>query len=164
MDSGTTSAIRDIFIIVAAGTFSVLCLVLTVGMVKLFRPFKETISNSAKTTENTATLTGNLASVSEETANNLAQTSRNLVEISENLKEGSEGITDTVNTARQAASTVSQAAGTVATIAETVSRFTSLGVTGGGSSGVGTMLRMLRNMFQGNRRNEGGGSQQKPTV
>ena len=90
MDPNAASAIRDIFVILAAGVFSALCLTIIVLIIKLYRPIRDTVYNSSKTTENLRVITGNLVGVSEETANNIAQASRNAVSISENLKEGNE--------------------------------------------------------------------------
>ena len=163
MDPNITSAVRDIFFIIAAGAFAALCLAVIVIAVKLYRPLRDTAHNVAKATENLNRISSDFAAVSEETASNVAQTSRNAVAISENLKEGSKEISGTVLTAREAANKVAAAAGSVSTIAETVSRFSSLGVSGGGSSpgpGVGTLLRLLRTVLGGPKRGDDSGVQQ----
>ena len=160
MDPNTTSAIRDIFVILAAGAFAALCLAVVLLIVKLYRPIRDTAYNAAKTTENLSVITGNLAAVSEETASNIAQTSRNAVSITENLKEGSEELSGTVRTASEAAKSVAEAASTAAKVADSVSRLTSLGLTGGTSSGVGSLLRLVRGMFGGGRRSDDSGVQQ----
>ena len=162
MDSNTTAAVRDIFAIIAAGVFTVLCITVIALALKLYRPLRDTVANSARATENLKKITGDVSVVSEETSGNIAQASRNAVTITENLKQGSEDLSDTVRNAREAAKNVASAASTVGTIAETVSRFSSLGVSGGGGggSGVGTMLRLLRNVFGGSgRRSDDGGGQ-----
>ena len=160
MDSNTTSAIRDIFVILAAGAFAALCLAIVVLIIKLYRPLRDTAHNGAKTAENLSVITGNLASVSEETANNLARTSRNAVDITENLKEGSEDLSGAIRSAREAASSAAEAASTAARVAESVSRLTSLGLTSGASSPVTSLLRFVRSMFGGSRRSDDGGVQQ----
>ena len=157
----TTSAVRDIFIIVAAGAFAALCITAVVLVLKLYRPIRDSVYNVSRATENLGQVSSDFAGVSEETASNIAQTSRNAVTISENLREGSEDLSSTVRTAKEAANNVAAAASTVGTIAETVSRFSSLGVSGGGgTAGVGTLLRLLRTMFGGGRRGDDGGVQQ----
>jgi hypothetical protein len=156
MDPNTTSAIRDIFVIVAAGVFSLLCLTVVVLVFKLYRPVRDSVHNASGTTENLNRITTEIAAVSGETASNIVQVSRNAVTIIENLKEGSEDLSSTVKTAREAANNVAAAASTVGTIAETVSRFSTLGVSGGGSAGVGTILRLLRNVFGPSRRSDDG--------
>ena len=156
----TTSAIRDIFVIVAAGAFAALCIVITVIAVKLYPRLRDTVHNAANTSQNLTKVSRDLAAVSEETASNVAQTSRNVVNISENLKEGSSEVAETVRNAGEAAKNVSDAASQVSSIAETVSRFTSVGVSGGGSSGVGSLLRMARSLFGGSPRRSGGDGQQ----
>jgi uncharacterized protein YoxC len=157
MDPNTASAVRDIFIIVAAGTFAALCLTIIFLVFKLYRPILETVTNAAKTSGNLSRITSDVLTISEETTGNIAQVSRNAVAVSENLKTGSEELSDAVQTAGEAAKSVSAAADNVSTLAGTVSRFTTLGVSGGGgSSGVGSMLRLLRGIFGGGRRGDGG--------
>ena len=161
MDPNTTSAIRDIFVTVAASAFAVLCIVITVIAVKLYRPLRDTVHNAASTSRNLTKVSSDLAAVSQDTASNVAQTSRNAVEISENLKEGSAEVAETVRNAGEAAKNVSEAASQVSSIAETVRRFTSLGVSGGGSStGAGSILRLLRTVFGGSSRRGDGNTQQ----
>ena len=161
MDPNTTSAIRDIFVMLAAGLFAALCLTIIVLVIKLYRPIRDTVYNSAKTTENLRVITGNLAGVSEETADNIAQTSRNAVSISENLKEGSEELPDTARIVGEAAKSVAETASTAAKVADSVSRLASLGLTGGASSGVVSLLRLARSMLGGSRRSDDGGVQQE---
>ena len=154
MESNTIAAVRDIFVIAACGVLAVLGIICIVIVVKLFRPLQETVGNALAVSRNLRKATGDIAAVSEETLANLSQTSRNAAIISENLKEVSEDLTETVRTARDAAKDVSETASKVSTIAETVSRFFSLGVSGSGSSsssGAGTLLRTLRNVFGGRR-------------
>jgi methyl-accepting chemotaxis protein len=160
MDPNTTSAIRDIFVMLAAGAFAVLCLTFGVLIIKLYRPLRDAVNNGAKTAESLSLITGNLASVSEETASNIVHTSRNAVSITDNLKEGSEEIPSVVRSAGEAAKSASAAAGTVATVADSVRRLTSLGLTGGASAPVGSLLRLVRNMFGSSRRSDDGGVQQ----
>ncbi len=152
MDPNTTSAIRDIFIIVAAGVFAVLCITITVIVSRLYRPLHDAIRSASRAAANLEKISGDIGAVSEDTAKNIAETSRNAVTISESLKEGSEELSGVVRTAGEAAKSVSEAASNVSSIAETVSRFTSVGVSGGGSSGVGSMLRLVRNIFGGSTR------------
>ena len=159
MDPNTTSAIRDIFVIVAAGAFSVLCLALVFLIAKLYRPLRDSIHHASDTARNLSVITTNVAAVSEETAANIAQTSRNAVTITESLKEGSDELSGVVRTAGEAATSVSEAASNVSQIAETVSRFTSVGVSGGGSAGVGSLLRLARTLFGGSRRSDDTGAQ-----
>ena len=157
MEPNTTSAIRDIFVIVAAGVFAALCLVLMALALKLYRPLRDAARNSAEATGNLRKISGDLAGVSEETANNILITSRNAVNITDNLKQGSEEVPGVVHAAGEAARSAAEAAGTGATIAENVMRITSLGLTGGASSPVGAMLRFVRSMFGGRRGSEEGG-------
>ena len=160
MDPNITSAVRDIFVIVAAGAFTVLCLIAVFVVVRLYRPLRESAKSASAAADSLRRVTTDLAAVSEETAMNIAQTARNAVTISQNLKEGSEDLNVTVRTATEAASNVAEAASSVGMIADTVMRFSSLGVSGGGtSSGVGTLLRLLRNVFGGGRRSDDGGPQ-----
>ena len=157
MDPNITSAVRDIFLIVAAAAFATLCATIVVLVLKLYRPLRDAVQNGARTAENLNRVSTDVAHVSGETTNNILQSSRNAVTISENLKDGSKDLSDTIQTAKEAANNVAAAAGTVGTIAENVSRFSSLGVSGGGgSSGVGTLLRLLRGVFGGGRRGEDG--------
>lgn len=161
MDPNTTSAIRDIFVILAAGAVTGLCLTVVLLLVKLYRPLRDAVYNAAKTTENVNSITGNLSSISEETASNIVQTSRNVVTITNNLKEGSEEVPSVVRHADEAAKSASEAAGTVATVADSVSRLTSLGLTGGASAPVTSLLRLVRSMFGGGgRRSDDSGVQQ----
>ena len=161
MDPNTTSAIRDIFVMLAAGVFAALCLTIAVLLLKLYRPLRDAAHSGAKTAENLTVITGNLATVSEETANNVAQTSRNTVAITENLKESSEDLSGAIKTAREAARSASEAATTAAKVAESVSRLTSLGLTGGTATPVGSLLRFVRSMFGNNRRSDDGGGVQQ---
>ena len=157
MESSTLAAVRDIFVIIACGVLSVVGLAAVILLAKLFKPLQETVENAAVTSRNLRKASGDIAAVSEETAGNVLQTSRNAAKISENLKESGEDMSETVRNARDAARNVAETASKVGTIADTVSRFSSLGVSGGGSSsasGVGTLLRMLRTMFGGGRRGD----------
>ena len=161
MDPNTTSAIRDIFVMMAAGVFAVLCLTIVVLLLKLYRPLRDAAHGGAKTAENLSVITGNLAAVSEETANNVAQTARNTVAITENLKESSEDLSGAIKTAREAARSASEAASTAARVAESVSRLTSLGLTGGAAAPVTSLLRFVRSMFGNSRRSDDGGGVQQ---
>ncbi len=163
MESSAIAAIRDIFVIVAAGVLAAIGITAIVLVIRLFRPLHETVENAVVSSRNLRKVSGDLAAISEETARNLAQTARNAAVVSENLKEGSEDLSETVQSAREAAKNVAEAASAVGNIAETVSRFSSLGLTGGGSSsgsGVGTILRLLRTVFGGGRRGDDSGVQQ----
>ena len=164
MESSTIATVRDIFVIVAAGVLAAAGITAIVLVIKLFKPLREIVENTAVSSRNLRKLSGDLTAVSEETAGNVAQTSRNAVTISENLKESSEELPEAVRNARDAAGKVAEAASQVGTIAGTVSRFSSLGVSGGSGSssgsGVGTLLRMLRTMFGGGRRGDDSGAQQ----
>ena len=154
----TTAAVRDIFVIVAAVAFTTLCLTVVFLVVKLYRPVRDSVHSASTATENISRISGDIAEVSGETASNIAQVSRNAVTISENLKEGSEDLSSTVRTAREAANNVAAAASTAKEIADTVSRVGSLGITGGGASGVGSLLRIVRGLFGPTRRAEDGGA------
>lgn len=159
MDPDVTSVIRDVFLMVAAGVFTVLCIAVIAVLAKMYRPLRDSVNNAAKTTENLGRVSHDLASVSEETAGNVAQTARNAVGITDRLKDSTEELSETVRSAGEAAKSVSAAADNVGSIAETVSRFSSLGETGGGSSGVGGMLRLFRSVFGGSRRSGDSGVQ-----
>ena len=152
MDPNTTSAIRDIFVMVAAGGFSVLCMVLVFLIARLYGPLRDSIHHVSDTARNLSVITTNVAAVSEETAANIAQTSRNAVTITESLKEGSDELSGVVRTAGEAAKSVSEAASNVSSISETVSRLTSVGVSGESSAGVGSLLRLARTILGGGRR------------
>lgn len=163
MDPNTTSAIRDIFMMLAAGVFAALCLVIIIVIAKLYRPLRETLGNSANTAGNLSRITGDIASVSEETAGNIAQTSRNLVDITEKAKEGTEELSTVIHSARQASNSIAAAAATASRVAEMVSRLIPEASTdGGGVSGIGAILRLVRGMFGGRRRDDdGSGGQQE---
>ena len=160
MDPNTTAAVRDIFVIVAAGAFAVLCITVVAVVFKLYRPLRETVANVARTSENLSQITTDLSAVSEETSGNVAETSRNAVIISENLKQGSEDLSNTVRTAGGTAKSVGAAADSVKEIADIVGRMGSMGIAGGGTSGVAPLLRIVRGLFGGSRRKNDGGVQQ----
>ena len=161
MESSAIAAVRDIFVIVAAGVLAALGITVLVLVIKLFKPLQETVQNAAVSSRNLRKVSGDLAAISEETAGNLAQASRNAVTISENLKESSEELPETIRTAREAAAKVTETASSVNAIAHTIGRFTSLGVSGGSAtSGAGPLLRILRNVFGGGRRSDDSGVQQ----
>ena len=158
MNPDTTSVIRDIFLMLAAGAFTALCVTLIVVVLKLYRPLRETAQNSAKTSENLNHITGDLAAISEETANNIAQTSRNLVDITEKAKRGTEELSIFVHAANQASQSVAAAASTAARVAEIVSGWAQQGTAGGASSsGIGSLLRFVRSLFVGRRGSGNGG-------
>ncbi len=160
MDPNTTSAIRDIFVILAAGVFTALCVTIIVLLVRLYRPLRDAAYAGAKTAENMSAITGNLEIVSEETANNVAQTSRNLASLTENLKEGSEDLSAAIKTAGEAAKNASEASAAAARVAESVSRFTSPGPAGGTSTSAASLMRLVRSVFGNSRRRDDGGVQQ----
>ena len=157
MNPDTTSVIRDVALIVAAGLLASLCLVLLVVVLKLYRPLKETVHNSSKAAQDIGRVAGDLASVSGETANNLAQTSRNLVAITEKANEGTEELRAAVNSVNEAAQGIGSAATTATRVAEMVGRLIPQGPGGGAaaSSGVGSVLRLVRGLFS-SPRGEGG--------
>ena len=124
MDSNTTSTIRDIFLMLAAGVFSALCIVLILLAWKLYRPLRDTAINTARTTENLGRITGDISAVSKETANNVAQTARNAVEVTENLKGSTSQLPDAIQSVGQAARGVASASTTVGRIGRFVGRFT----------------------------------------
>ena len=158
MNPDTTSVIRDIFLMLAAGVFTALCVTLIVVVLKLYRPLRETAQNSAKTAENLSRITGNIAAVSEETSGNIAQTSRNLVDITEKAKEGTEELSTVVHSVNQAAQNLAAAASTAARVAEIVSGWAQQGTAGGASSsGIGSLLRFVRSLFVGRRGSGDGG-------
>ena len=160
MDPTITSAVRDIFLMVAAGAFTALCLTAVVLVIKLYRPIRESVKNASSATENFRRISGDIAAVSEETAGNIAQTSRNLVAISENIKGESEDLSETVRAARDAANNVGATASTLRTIAETFSGISAPGASdGAGASAARPLLRLIRTMFGGGRRGNEGGEQ-----
>ena len=156
MDSSTTSVIRDIVLIVAAGLLAVLCAVLIVAIFRLYRPIMETLHNSRRASDNLSAITGDIRGVSEETSKNLAQTSRNLVSLTEQAREGTEDLADTVSTVKEAAGSIASAATTATRLVEMVGRLIPES-TGAATSGVGTLLRVVRGLFGGKQR-EGGGA------
>ena len=152
MDANTSSVIRDVFLIVAAGLLSALCLVLIVVILKLYRPIRDTVSNSRQTTENLNRITTDFSGISEETSNNLAQTSRNLVNITDKARETTDELAPAVHSVREAASSIASAATTATRVADMIGRLIPQGSGGGGSSGVGSLLRLVRGLFSGPRK------------
>ena len=152
MDPNTSSVIRDVFLIVAAGLLSALCLVLIVVILKLYRPIRDTVSNSRQTTENLNRITTDFSGISEETSNNLAQTSRNLVNITDKARETTDELAPAVHSVREAASSIASAATTATRVADMIGRLIPQGSGGGGSSGVGSLLRLVRGLFSGPRK------------
>ena len=158
MNPDTTSAIRDIFIIVAAGLLSVLCLLLIAVILKLYRPISETLRNSAKATGNLSRITGDVSEVSQETSSNIAQTSRNAVEISENLKTGTADLPKVVQSVEEASSGIAAVSDTVTRVARLASRGSQ---DEANSSGVGWLFHLVRGIFGGSHRGSGdSGAQQ----
>lgn len=153
MDSNTTSVIRDIFVIVAAGLLGILCLLLISVILKLYRPVKKTVHNSSKTTENLSRVSEDLAGISEETASNLARTSRNLAHITDDAQTRSEELSAAIHSVDEAAKNFSTAA---AKVAELVSYLIPKGAGAGASTGTGSLLRMLRGLFGNQRSGDGG--------
>lgn len=161
MNPDTTSAIRDIFLMLAAGVFAALCLAIIAVIAKLYRPLRETAHNSARTAENLSRITGDIASVSEETAGNIAQTARNAVEISENLKAVTADLPNVVQSVGEAANSLASVSDTATRITRFVSRFTPDETDSGASSpGVGSLLHLVRGLFGGRRRGDDSGAQQ----
>ena len=158
MDPSTTSAIRDVFVIVAAGLLAALCLILIAVFFKLYRPIRETILNSSRASENLMRVSTDLASVSEETANNLAKSSSNLAYISEKAREGSEGLSAAIHSVGEAANSVGSAATTATRVTEMISRLIPE-ASGGSASGVGALLRLVRNVFAVRKTGEGKGTE-----
>lgn len=156
MNPETTSVIKDIFLMVAAGLFAALCLALFVMAVRLYRPLRNTARDAAKSAENLSKTTGDFAEISGETAANLSQTSRNLAIITEKAKDSAEEMSSVVHNASMAAQSISTASHTVARVAEMVSQWTRQGTAPGAAAGGGTLLRFLRSMFVGRRRGDGG--------
>lgn len=152
MDPNTSSVIRDVFLIVAAGLLAALCLVLIVAIVKLYRPIRETVSNSRQTTENLNRITTDFSGISEETSNNLAQTSRNLVNITDKMRETTDELAPAVHSVKEAADSIASAATTATRVADMISRLIPQGSGGASSSGVGSLLRMVRSLFSGPRK------------
>ena len=160
MDPNTTSAVRDIFIMVAAGAFAALCAAFLVLIFKLYFPLRQTVRDASHTVEHLSRITRDLAAVSGETSGNVVETSRNAVSISANLKETSEGLPGTLQTAEEAAKSVAAAADSVKETVDMVSRLVPLGVAGGGPPGVAPLLRIFRGLFGGGRRGDDSGVQQ----
>ena len=152
MDPNTSSVIRDVFLIVAAGLLSALCLVLIVVILKLYRPIRDTVSNSRQTTENLNRITTDFSGISEETSNNLVQTSRNMVNITDKARETTDELAPAVHSVREAASSIASAATTATRVADMIGRLIPQGSGGGGSSGVGSLLRLVRGLFSGPRK------------
>ena len=152
MDPNTSSVIRDVFLIVAAGLLSALCLVLIVAILKLYRPIRDTVSNSRQTTENLNRITTDFSGISEETSNNLVQTSRNMVNITDKARETTDELAPAVHSVREAASSIASAATTATRVADMIGRLIPQGSGGGGSSGVGSLLRLVRGLFSGPRK------------
>jgi uncharacterized protein YoxC len=162
MDPSVTSLVRDIFVIVAAGLFSVLCLVLIVLILKLYRPLRDTVSNAAKATDSIGRISGDLAAVSQETAGNVAKTVRNTVEISENVKAGTADLPNVVKSVGEAADSLASVSHTASRIVRLVSRDASEADSGKAApSGVGTLVRLLRTVFGGSRRSDDSGAEQR---
>ena len=163
MDPSTTSVIRDVFLIVAAGLVAALCLAFIVVIVKLYRPIRETVRNSRQATENLNRITADFSKISQETSENLAQTSRNMVDITGKARDTAEELAPAIHSFREAASGIASAATTATRVAEMISRLIPQSANGGGSSsGVGALLRLVRSMFGGGRRSDGNGAQQEP--
>ena len=160
MDPSTTSVVRDIFLIVAAGLLAALSLVLIVVILKLYRPIRETVSNSRQTTENLSRITTDFSKISQETSENLAQTSRNMVNITEKARESAEELAPAIHAVGEAASGIGSAAATATRVAEMIGRLIPQG-TGAATSGVGSLLRLVRGLFSGprNESNRSSGSE-----
>ena len=155
MEPDTTSVVRDIFVIVAAGALAAMCLAVTAIAMKLYRPLRDAADNSAVTARNLNRISSDLAAVSEETAGNIAHTSRNLVDITEKAKDGTEELATVIHSARQASDSIAAAAATAARVVEMVSRLVpEAPADGSGVSGLGAIMRVVRSLF-GSRR--GGG-------
>lgn len=162
MDPSTTSVIRDIFLIVAAGLVAALCLVFIVIIVKLYRPIKETVGNSRQATGNLNRITTDFSKISHETSENIVQASRNIVDITNKARDTTEELAPAVHSLREAASGIASAATTVTRVAEMIGRLIPQNASGSGaSSGVGALLRLVRSMFGGNRRSDESGAQQE---
>ena len=160
MDGSTTSVIRDVFLIIAAGLLAALCAILIVAIAKLYRPIRETVHNSRRTTEDLSAIAKDFRQVSQETSENLAQTSRNLVNLTEKTREGTEELAETVASVKEAADSIASAAATATRIAEMVGCLIPEG-TGAGTSGVGTLLRVVRGLLGGRQREGGGAAEQE---
>ena len=157
MNPDTTSVIRDIFVMVAAGVFVALGAALFVLILKLYRPLREIFDNAVRASGNLRRITEDFAGVSGETADNIAQTSRNLVELTENAKNGTEEFSGAAHTIRQASDDVAAVTGTAARVAEIVGHIAPPGASAGAVvAGVGPLLRMVRGMLGENRRSGGG--------
>ena len=157
MDPSTASVIRDVFLIVAAGLIAALCLVLIVVILKLYRPIRETVLNSRQTTENLGRITTDFSKISQETSENVVQTSRNLVNITERARETTEELAPAIHAVGEAASSIGSAAATATRVADMVGRLIPQG-TGAATSGVGSLLRLVRGLFSGPRREDGRGA------
>ena len=153
------SLISGIFVIAAAILVATLCSILIVAFLKFYRPVREATQNSVKATEDLRRVAAHLADVSEETAQNLAQTSRNLVAITDKARDGTEDLTNAIRSVDEAAKSIGATATTATRVAEMIGRLIPQG-TGGGASGVGALLRLVRGMFGGRRTSEDGGGEQ----
>ena len=159
MVSSTSSLISDIFVIIAAVLVAVLCSILIVALLKFYRPIRESVQNLAKASDDLRKVAGHLANVSEETSENLAQTSRNLVAITEKARDGTEDLTNAIGSVDEAAKSIGATATTATRVAEMIGRLIPQG-TGGGTAGVGGLLRLVRGMFGGRRTSEDSGGEQ----
>ena len=159
MESSTLSLISDIFVIAAAILVAMLCAILIVAFLKFYRPVRETTQNSAKAAQDLRRVAAHLADVSEETAQNLAQTSRNLVAITEKARDGTDDLTKAIRSVDEAAKSIGATATTATRVAEMIGRLIPQG-SGGGASGVGALLRLVRGMFGGQRPSEDRGGEQ----
>ena len=159
MESSTLSLISGIFVIAAAVLVATLCTILIVAFLKLYRPVREATQNSARATEDLRRVAAHLADVSEETAQNLAQTSRNLVAITDKTRDGTEDLTNAIRSVDEAAQSIGATATTATRVAEMIGRLIPQG-TGGGATGVGGLLRLVRGMFGGRQTSGDGGGDQ----
>ncbi len=159
MESSTLSLISGIFVIAAAILVATLCSILIVAFLKFYRPVREATQNSVRATEDLRRVAAHLADVSEETAQNLAQTSRNLVAITDKARDGTEDLTNAIRSVDEAAQSIGATATTATRVAEMIGRLIPQG-TGGGATGVGGLLRLVRGMFGGRQTSGDGGGDQ----
>ena len=150
MESSTFSLISDIFVFAAAILVGAVCSILIFAFLKFYPMVRETTQNSAKASEDLRRVAAHLAEVSEETAQNLAKTSRNLAAITEKIRDGTEDMTRAVRSVDEAAKSISATATTATRVAEMIGRLIPQG-SGGGTSGVGALLRLVRGLFGGKR-------------
>ena len=81
----TLVIVREVAVILLAATATTLCVLATIGLVRLFPYLRHLMENLAGTTASTAKIAGDLASVSADVAADLRKTTASAAEAAENL-------------------------------------------------------------------------------